>query len=96
MGILDNLRHRQASLEHGAAPGNTAGLSGDDSKNKEVMADVELSASDSDNLSLEARNEKEVQQHPDEVTAGAQRGIQKAEAAALVWSKKTIFAVYAW
>lgn len=96
MGILDNLRHRQASLEHGAAPGNTAGLSGDDFKNNEFVGDVEASASDSDNLSIEARNEKEVQQHPDQVTAGAQRGIQKAEAAALVWSKNTIFAIYAW
>ncbi|KAF2167611.1 hypothetical protein M409DRAFT_22412 [Zasmidium cellare ATCC 36951] len=96
MGVLDNLRHRQASIEHGAAPANTAGLSGDDFKNKEFVGDVEASGSDSDRLSIEAKNEKEVQQHPDQVTDGAQRGIQKAEAAALVWSKKAIFAIYAW
>jgi hypothetical protein len=47
-------------------------------------------------LSLEARNEKEIQQHPNEVTANAHLGVQKAEAAALVWSKKAVWATYAW
>lgn len=52
--------------------------------------------SDSDTLSLEARNEKEVQQHPDQVTADAQQGIQKAEAAALVWTKPALYCTFAW
>ena len=54
------------------------------------------SDSDSDTLSLEARNEKEVQAHPDRITQQAELGVQKAEAAALVWSKKTVWAAYAW
>ena len=47
---------------------------------------------DSDRLSLEERNEKEVQQHPDEITHNAQAGQQKAEAVALVWSKPALYA----
>lgn len=50
----------------------------------------------SDNISLEARNEREVQQHPDTVTADAQLGVQKAEAAALVWGKPALLFIYAW
>lgn len=50
--------------------------------------------SDSDTISLEAANEKEVQEHPDQVTQGAQLGVQKVEAAALVWSQKTVYATY--
>lgn len=56
-----------------------------------------VSGSDSDTMSLEARNEKEVQENPDTVTATAQEGQKKAEAAALVWgSKKVAFMLYAW
>ena len=51
---------------------------------------------DSSRLSLEARNEKEAQEHPDQVTRDAYLGQQKAEAAALVWSKKAVLLAYAW
>ncbi|POR36869.1 Siderophore iron transporter mirB [Tolypocladium paradoxum] len=51
---------------------------------------------DSDTLSLEARNEKEVQANPDRVTQGAELGVQKAEATALVWSKKAVYLTYGW
>ena len=51
---------------------------------------------DSDTLSIEEKNEKEVQRNPGQVTASAEAGIQKAEAAALVWSKKTVYCTYAW
>lgn len=56
----------------------------------------ELDDTDSDNLSLDERNEKEVQQHPDQVTATAQIGQKKAEAAALVWPKSAVYGTYAW
>ncbi len=59
-----------------------------------VFADQ--ATSDSDTLSLEARNEKEIELHPDQVTRGAELGVQKAEAAALVWSRKAVLATYAW
>lgn len=63
---------------------------------KTVPASTEPSGSDSDNLSLEARNDLEIQAHPDEITADAQPGVQKAEAAALVWGKPAVYSTYAW
>jgi hypothetical protein len=51
---------------------------------------------DSDTLSLEARNEKEIQLNPDQVTKDAQMGVQKAEAVALVWPKSAVYATYGW
>jgi hypothetical protein len=54
------------------------------------------SDSESDNVSLEARDQKEVESNPNQVTADAQLGVQKAEAAALVWSKPAVYATYGW
>ncbi|KAJ5153225.1 uncharacterized protein N7482_009703 [Penicillium canariense] len=51
---------------------------------------------DVDAQSLEERNEREVHEHPDEITHNAQIGVQKAEAIALVWSKTALYATYAW
>lgn len=42
------------------------------------------------------RAEKEIREHPDQVTANTADGVRKAEAVALVWSKKAVFAIYAW
>nr|XP_003188889.1 siderochrome-iron transporter [Aspergillus niger CBS 513.88] len=70
-----------------------------ESQSKEVTSghdDGIFSSSDHSQLSLEAQNEKEVETHPDEVTKDAQLGVQKAEAAALVWSKQAVYATYAW
>ncbi|KKK20503.1 hypothetical protein P175DRAFT_0547559 [Aspergillus ochraceoroseus IBT 24754] len=50
----------------------------------------------SDTLSLVEENEKEVIQHPNEITQDAQMGVQKAEAAALVWSKTAVYGIFAW
>jgi MFS family permease len=66
-----------------------------DDHNKETGPDSS-SVSDSDTLSLEQQNEKEVQLHGNEVTKGAQLGVQKAEAAALVWPKAAVYATYGW
>ncbi|OAA63378.1 siderochrome-iron transporter [Niveomyces insectorum RCEF 264] len=55
-----------------------------------------VSSDDSSRLSLEERNEREVIVHGNEVTADAQLGQQKIEAAALVWSKRAVYATYAW
>lgn len=46
--------------------------------------------------SLEARTEREIELHPAQVTEGADSGLQKAEAAALVWSKTALVGIYAW
>ncbi|KAL3475216.1 major facilitator superfamily domain-containing protein [Aspergillus californicus] len=45
---------------------------------------------------LFARNEKEIEQNPDKVTEDAHIGVQKAEAAAMVWSKSAVYGTYAW
>ncbi|EED16028.1 siderochrome-iron transporter, putative [Talaromyces stipitatus ATCC 10500] len=49
---------------------------------------------DSDTLSLEQENEREIIEHPQDVTQKAQAGVQKAEAAALVWSKPALYSTY--
>ncbi|EXJ81025.1 hypothetical protein A1O3_07313 [Capronia epimyces CBS 606.96] len=54
------------------------------------------SDTDSDGLSLEEQNEKEVIQNPNRVTEHAQLGVQKAEAVALVWPKAAVYATYLW
>ncbi|KAJ5287905.1 siderochrome-iron transporter [Penicillium angulare] len=45
--------------------------------------------------SLEWRDEKEIQENPDQVNTSVQLGVQKAEAAALVWDKKALYMIYA-
>jgi hypothetical protein len=39
---------------------------------------------------------KEAERNPEHVTAQAGLGQQKVEAAALVWSRPVVFAIYAW
>ena len=41
-------------------------------------------------------DEKEAEHNPDRVTSQAALGQQKAEAAALVWSRPAVFMIYAW
>lgn len=50
----------------------------------------------SSSASLEQRNENEIIGHPNEVTQNAQTGVRKAEGTALVWTKTTVRAIYAW
>ena len=89
MHLSGSERRRSAlSAGQGAAKDDQAGQT-------DVTQDFSAS-SDSDTLSLEARNEKIVQANPDRITSDAQLGVQKAEAAALVWSKKTVYLTYGW
>ncbi|KAK0881488.1 Siderochrome iron transporter 2 [Friedmanniomyces endolithicus] len=88
MGFIPTIRLRKNA-------GVAAQVGGFDSDQHEPPLQ-DSSASDSDTLSLEARNEKEVQLHPNEITRHADLGVKKAEAAALVWGKKTVWATYAW
>ncbi|ROW11157.1 hypothetical protein VMCG_01112 [Cytospora schulzeri] len=57
---------------------------------------VEQPSPVSSRVSLEQINEKEIQADPDHVTDNAALGVQKAEAAALVWPKWAVYATYAW
>jgi hypothetical protein len=88
MGVLDMIRGRNDNSI--AQPGEQTDVK------HESDANAYQSGSDSDNLSLEAIDEKEIQAHPNEITRNAQIGVQKAEATALVWSKPAVFATYAW
>lgn len=97
MGVLDLVRGRDTSQLNAAAHGPDPADVTVDEKTPAPPQDVPVPVSDSsDTLSVEAQNEKEVQAHPDQVTAGAEAGVQKAEASAMVWNKKAVFAVYAW
>ncbi|KAH8432660.1 putative siderochrome-iron transporter [Aspergillus melleus] len=91
MGVLELVRGR----DNTAMVSDLAGTEDHRPKNSSPE-NPETSGSESDRKSLEARNEKEIELHPDQVTEGAQLGIQRAEAAALVWSKKALVATYAW
>ncbi|KAK9472938.1 putative siderochrome-iron protein [Dipodascopsis tothii] len=90
MGVLDLARGRNdARTVNNIAVPEIDGEIGDE-------ANIETPSKDSDNVSLEALNEKEIEQHPDEITDDAQLGVKKAEAAALVWGRKTLWATYGW
>lgn len=90
MGILHTLRNRRDGV---IAPSVTDDAAFEERETKESQ---DFTESDSDTLSLEARNEKEVQLHPNQVTQNADVGVQKAEAAALVWGKKAVWLTYGW
>jgi MFS family permease len=85
MGLLQRLRGETNVVPAASDP-------------KDLPADQDDSVTDvdSDTLSLEARNEKEVESNPDQVTKDAQLGQRKAEAAALVWTKGAVYGTYAW
>ncbi|KAJ5721665.1 Siderochrome iron transporter 2 [Penicillium malachiteum] len=46
--------------------------------------------------SFEWHDEKEVQRNPDHINANAELGLQKAEAAALVYTRKVVLGIYGW
>jgi len=84
MGVFDNIRGRKDT-------DIAAGVMDGDEKSQ-YASDL----SDASSMSLEAREDKEIREHPDQVTQSAHLGVQKAEATALVWSKKAVYASYAW
>lgn len=91
MGVLDRIRGRSAApTDNPNGPDETA------ARTKEEGGGVMDSGPSSTDLSLEEKNEKEVMENGANVTADAPIGIQKAEAAALVWSKQTVYITYAW
>lgn len=69
-------------------------------KDAEKVEDEENSSTydndNSSNISLEKKESMEVEAHPDVVTKDTALGVQKAEAAALVWPKKAVYGAYAW
>lgn len=90
MGVLDLVRGRN----------NTNVASGvvvtEDQQHREKSPLQNPDSDSNDRSSLEARAEREIELNPGQVTEGADLGVQKAEAAALVWSKKALIGIYAW
>ncbi|KAJ6180687.1 Major facilitator superfamily domain general substrate transporter [Penicillium mononematosum] len=64
-------------------------------ENEKTDLNVEQNTVD-DGLDNLGHADKEIREHPDEVSANAADGVRKAEAVALVWSKKAVFATYGW
>lgn len=85
MGVFDGIRRR----DENSRIMNVFGSS--EEKNDGVVGEAPAQTS-----SLEWQDEKEIQQRPDEVNANASVGLQKAEAAALVYSKRSLIGIYAW
>lgn len=68
----------------------------DATKQEPISNEIQTSPTDSDNISLEQLDEREVQLNPDQINTKAEAGLQKAEAAALVYGPNTVLAIYAW
>ncbi|ERS98236.1 siderochrome-iron transporter [Sporothrix schenckii 1099-18] len=112
MSVFQNIRGRNKAVdslvigptagEYAAPEATTTGadigvLGGDNEKAvAPPQQEANSSSDDLSRLSLEARNELEVQKHGGVVTEKAQLGVQKAEAAALVWSRKAVLLTYVW
>ena len=94
MGVLDAVRGRNRGRMANLA---TSDPNPADATNKETHGPNHDFTTDTDStLSLEERNEKEVIENGDRITADAQLGVKKAEAAALVWPRWAVFATYGW
>lgn len=68
----------------------------DDRRDSKTDVEIPSSPESGSRLSLEAANEKSIEQNPDQITDNAHAGVQKAEAVALVWSKKAVVLTYVW
>lgn len=101
MGFLHRHKPPQRSETFQRAEGDAAADASATEKtgsgSPEVKNDIEQpSESESSRISLEQLDEQEINAHPDQITAGAALGVQKAEAAALVWPKWAVYCTYAW
>ncbi|KAF4943699.1 hypothetical protein FGADI_13237 [Fusarium gaditjirri] len=92
MGFLETVRgQKQATTQNPDHPDETI-----ENTNRPGKGGIMSSSTSDDSLDLVDQNEQEVLANSDHVTAGAQIGIRKAEAAALVWPKKTVYITYTW
>lgn len=90
MGIQDTIRGRaQNTLENIA-------LLRFDRRNGEKTVLSSGNDLPSPQLNQETSNGTIVKPESEEVTPDAHPGIQKAEAVALIWTKKVVYATYAW
>jgi hypothetical protein len=106
MGVLDNVRGR----DEGGRFTSTIVDSGTTTYEEKHARSAELGTerADSNEADTDDGSEnsfgvhgveddvKEAERNPDHVTTQAGLGQQKAEAAALVWSRPVVFGLYAW
>lgn len=91
MGVIDVIRRRDDRGRTSQAFVPEADGSKETNASNPTETEVPPDAS-----SLEWQDEKEVQNRPDQINDRAQLGVQKAEAAALVYTKKVVIGIYAW
>lgn len=91
MGFLDTIAGRN---ENGRM--SKPFVPEEDTKEEPIANTIPTVPTDSDNVSLEKRDEREVERNPDTINTKAEAGLQKAEAAALVYGPNTVLAIYAW
>ncbi|KAL1896367.1 Siderochrome iron transporter 2 [Sporothrix stenoceras] len=111
MSVFQNIRGRNKAVdsqviapsagEFSAPEVTTTGadvgvLAGDNEKTIAQATQEGYSSGDDSRLSLEERNEIEIKRHGNVVTDRAALGVKKAEAAALVWSRKAVLLTYGW
>lgn len=99
MGVLDDFRGRKSNSQtiveepqnekSDAAGADGHSSSSHDPETPPTSSDDYLRGDMFDDV-------KELAHNPDSVTAGAELGQQKAEAAALVWSRPVLVGIYAW
>ena len=90
MGILELVQSRD---NNGRTSKAFAPAGNESQVQEQSPSDVETPP---DSRSLERHDEKEVLEHPDEINRNAQVGLQKAEAAALVYTRKVVIGIYGW
>lgn len=79
--------------------GADVGVLGSDNLNEKGIVEPTqeaYSSGDDSRMSLEARDEVEIKKHGNVITDHAALGVKKAEAAALVWSRKAVLLTYGW
>ncbi|RMZ81524.1 hypothetical protein DV736_g6652, partial [Chaetothyriales sp. CBS 134916] len=93
MGLLSKFQGRESHTTDQTISSVVQGKYSDSSLNPSGPLPTDT---DSGHLSLEERNEKEIQRNPNRITQDAYGGVQKAEAVAIVWPKWAVYATYAW
>lgn len=94
MGALDAARGRDDNGRMTQSVVDTSNL--EESKHAQFNSQAPSDSDSGFGVNGVLDDEKEAQQNPEHVTDKAGLGQQKAEAAALVWSRPAVAGIYAW
>lgn len=94
MGLTTGLKNQIFSRRAALSAEGTIIKNDDFSSSSDQGAEIKQDTVDSNNL--EFLQDADVRKHPDQVTQSASSGVQKIEAASIVWPKKMVYAVYAY